>query len=187
MMPTHRDSPESHESPGPGGQRARGVLPSDVCCPWCQSDKISTTKKMPNPNGIGILGYLIFPIALYLWLTTTTFNVCQACGGRWQRGVSFDPRPVQDAHSTERVPVVETKAGMYAEQVAPAAVVRKRARIGEIPTLRSANDVELQTHPGACRLCRQASGRYDARDVPALPIVDCRCEGGCRCTIVPVE
>ena len=76
---------------------------------------------------------------------------------------------------------------MYAEQIAPAAVVRKRARIGEIPTLRSANDVELQAQPGACRMCRQASGRYDGRDAPALFIVDCRCEGNYRCTIVPVE
>ncbi len=186
-MPTHRDSPESHESPGPGGQRSRGVLPSDERCPWCHGDTIAITKNMPNPNGVGILAYIVFPVALYLWLSTTTFNVCKECGGRWQRGVAFEPRPLKNASASEAVPFAETKAGMYAEQVAPAAVVRKRARIGETPTLRSANDVELQAQPGACRMCRQASGRYDARDAPALPIADCRCEGGCHCTIVPAE
>jgi hypothetical protein len=75
---------------------------------------------------------------------------------------------------------------MYAEQVPTAAVVRRRPRLGQEPVRAPATgDVVLQVPPGSCRTCRQAGGRYDAKDVPAIPIAGCTCDGGCTCTIVP--
>ncbi|HEY3107995.1 MAG TPA: hypothetical protein VGL23_04540 [Chloroflexota bacterium] len=168
--------------PGPRAARSRGPIDSDRACPWCGSAAIRLHKQMPSWRGPGILVYVIFPIALMLWLSRTTYNVCAECGGRWQRGVRIEPqRPVEP----EAPPPPELRAGMYAQQVPSAAVVRRRARLGmEVRTTLS-GDVVLTVPPGSCRTCRQAGGRYDARDAPSLPIVGCTCADGCTCTVSP--
>lgn len=136
---------------------------------------------MPNPIGPGVLAYVFFPIALALWFGTPTYNVCPQCGGRWQRGVRIEP--------ASATPTAQPRAGMYAEQVPAAAVVRRRQRIepSVAATAGDSAEVELRAPPGSCRTCRQAAGRYDARDAPGIPIVGCTCEGGCRCVVVPAD
>jgi hypothetical protein len=170
-------------TPGPGGTRARGV-DSDRVCPWCGSSRLRIHKQMPSWRGPGILAYVIFPIAMMLWLSRTTFNLCLDCGGRWQRGVRIEP---QRKPEPETPPPDDLRAGMYAEQVPAAALVRRRARLGMETKVTQAGEVVLKVPVGSCRVCRQAGGRYDARDAPPLPIVDCVCDGGCTCTLEPVS
>src|SRR5262245_9456894 len=113
--------------PGPRAARSRGPIDSDRACPWCGSAAIRLHKQMPSWRGAGILAYIIFPVALMLWLSRTTYNVCLECGGRWQRGVRIEP---QRPAAPEEPPPPELRAGMYAQQVPAAAVVRRRARLG---------------------------------------------------------
>jgi hypothetical protein len=180
------DDPEAAES-GSRAKRRRGRVESDSVCPWCGSTNLTTHRKMISPKGFGVIAYILFPFALLYWLSSTNFNVCQACQARWQRGVPMTRRadgPAPDAPPPEP----EVRAGMYAEQVPAAAIVRRRARLGgtDRPTVPT-GDVDLKASPGACRTCRQAAGRYDARDAPQLPIAGCTCDGGCTCTVVPAE
>jgi hypothetical protein len=147
---------------------------------------------MPSPRGLGIVAYLLFPVALGYWLSGTTFNECLDCGGRWQRGVHIVPRrsnaPAKAPEPEIAPPPPEDRAGMYAEQVPAAAVVRRRARLGApVPVAAASQDIEIKAAPSACRVCRQVAGRYAAQNAPALPIVGCRCEGGCTCTVAPAE
>src|SRR5690348_3717169 len=152
--------------PGTGATRTRGGLDSDRACPWCGSPAIKLHKQMPSWRGPGILAYVIFPIGLTLWLSRTTYNVCLECGGRWQRGVRIEPQ----RRAEETPPPPELRAGMYAEQVPSAAVVRRRARLGMETRTTLSGDVVLSASPGACRACREAGGRYDARDAPSVPV-----------------
>ena len=186
MLP-QGDDPEALESPTRRGRR--GTVESDRVCPWCGSTDLRTHKKIISPKGFGIIAYVLFPFALLYWLTSTTYNVCRSCDARWQRGVPMSARRLAaDDPAAPTPPEPEVRAGMYAQQVPAAAVVRRRPRIGESskPTAPT-GDVVLQASPGACRRCRAAAGRYDARDVPAVPIVGCTCEGGCTCTIAPAD
>ncbi len=179
------DDPEAAEGRTRAARRGTRVE-SDVRCPWCGRERIRVHKKMPNPRGAGILAYVFFPIALGYWLSSTTYNECLDCGGRWQRGVPIPPK-WQKAQTEEAEPAV--RAGMYAQQVPAAAVVRRRPRLGAErgAVVPASGDVEVKASPGACRRCREAAGRYDVRDAPALPIAGCTCVGGCTCQIVPAE
>src|SRR5262249_24267135 len=125
LMLAPGDAPEAAE--GPSRSRGHGRVPSDVTCPWCGGTRLRVHKKMPNPRGPGILAYVFFPIALMYWLSSTTYNECLDCGGRWQRGVPMAPRRVEESGDAAAEPQV--RAGMYAEQVPAAAVVRRRPRI----------------------------------------------------------
>jgi hypothetical protein len=140
-------------------------------------------KQMPSWRGPGVLAYVFFPVALMLWLSRTTYNVCLECGGRWQRGVRIERQ--RRASEESEPPPPELRAGMYAQQVPSAAIVRRRARLGMEARTTLTGDVVLTVGPGSCRACREAGGRYDARDAPSLPIVGCTCAGGCTCTVAP--
>jgi hypothetical protein len=179
------EDPESVEHPTRPGRR-RGKVESDSVCPWCGSTDLTTHRKILSPKGFGIIAYVFFPFALLYWLTSTNYNVCRSCEARWQRGVFMAPRRPAPPDAPPAEP--DVRAGMYAERVPTAAIVRRRTRLGtpERPTVPS-GDVELKASSGACRTCRQAAGRYDARDAPALPIAGCTCEGGCTCTVAPAE
>src|SRR6476646_6158579 len=133
MMASGED-PEAVEPPGSRGRR--GTVESDRVCPWCGSTDLRTHKKTISPKGFGIIAYILFPFALLYWLTSTNFNVCAKCDARWQRGVPMAARRavVEDAPAP---PEPEVRAGMYAEQVPAAAIVRRRPRIGA-PTRPSA-------------------------------------------------
>lgn len=157
-------------------------LDSDRECPWCGETNLGRHKKMPSPFGPGILVYVLFPLAAMLWLGTPTYNVCPKCGGRWQRGVRIEP--------AEKTPEAQPRAGMYAEQVPTAAVVRRKTRLGpDQPDLGADGvaEVELRVAAGSCRTCRQAGGRYDVRNAPPIPVSGCTCEAGCACEIVPAD
>jgi len=171
--------------PGPTASRSRGPIDSDRQCPWCGSAGIRLHKQMPSWRGPGILAYVFFPIALMLWLSRTTYNVCLECGGRWQRGVRIEP--ARPASAEPAPPPPDLRAGMYAQQVPTAAVVRRRARLGMEARPTVSGDVVLTVAPGSCRPCRDAGGRYDARDAPSVPIVGCVCPNGCTCTVSPAE
>ena len=176
-------NPDADPEGGSSGRaRAIGKADSDRVCPWCGEQRLRTHKKMPDPRGPGILAYVFFPIAALQWLTTPTYNVCPSCGGRWQRGVKIEPvrRAAESSEPTAR-------AGMYAEQVPTAAVVRRRTRLRPDHAADGVTDVELRVPSGSCRVCRQAAGRYDVRDAPSIPVPGCVCEEGCRCQVVPVE
>jgi len=175
---------EDPDNPQPGkkASRDKGPIESDRRCPWCGSDQLAYHKQMPDPYGPGILAYVFFPIALMMWLTRTGYNICGGCGQRWQRGVRIE-REV----SSSMAPPPEQRAGMYAEQVPAAALVRRRARLGQDSQVTQEGEVELRVAAGSCRICRQAGGRYDARDAPSVPVVGCVCEGGCRCEIVRAD
>jgi hypothetical protein len=180
------DDPDNPEK-GAGPSRRRGVQ-SDRECPWCGSTELTVTKHFPSWRGPGILLYVFFPIGLLVWLSRTTYNECRSCGGRWQRGVAIEPRPRNTPEVPQTAPPPEERAGMYAEQVQAAAVVRRRARIGQdTRSTVASGDVILEPSQGACRACRQAGGRYDARDAPPIPVPGCTCELGCQCTIVPAD
>ena len=166
-------------SGGAGATRPGGLVDSDRVCPWCGEQRLRTHKRMPDPRGPGILAYVIFPIAALQWLTTPTYNVCPTCGFRWQRGVRIEPARRGEKPSVSR-------AGMYAEQVPTAAVVRRRPRLQPEAVAPGVSEVELRAPSGSCRACRQAAGRYDVRDAPPIPVPGCVCEGGCRCQVVPV-
>lgn len=178
------DDPEPVE--GPTGQGRRRTVGSDRVCPWCGSTEVRTHKKTISPKGFGIVAYILFPFALLYWLTSTTYNVCRRCEARWQRGVFMAARRPGGGDSAASEP--EVRAGMYAEQVPAAALVRRRPRLGPpVPQSAPSGDVELRASPAACRRCREAAGRYDPRDAPALPVVGCTCEGGCTCHVVAAE
>jgi hypothetical protein len=170
------------EGGGAGRPRTSGLVDSDRVCPWCGEKQLKTHKKMPDPRGPGILAYLFFPVAALLWLTTPTYNVCPTCGFRWQRGVRIEP-----ARRAGESQAPAPRAGMYAEQVPAAAVVRRRPRLQPDLAADGVAEVELRAPPGSCRICRQAAGRYDVRDVPPIPVPGCVCEGGCKCRVVPAE
>lgn len=176
------DDPERSETSRPTG-RSPVPVDSDRACPWCGSEDVHQFKKMPSTRGIGLLAYIIFPIALTQWLTATTYNLCRACGGRWQRGVAIEPR-IRNA-APEDAPTV--RAGMYAHQVPAAAVVRRRPRLGTTAAAIATGDVVVIVPAGSCRTCRQAAGRYDARDAPPIPIPSCTCVNGCRCSVEPAD
>jgi hypothetical protein len=181
------EDPEAVESRSTAARR-RGRVESDSVCPWCGSTELRTHKKIISPKGFGIIAYIFFPFALLYWLSSTTYNVCQKCEARWQRGVPMTRRTTDERDGAAPPSEPEVRAGMYAEQVPAAALVRRRPRLGAAaPVAPPSGDVELRAAPGACRLCRQAAGRYDARDAPAVPIVGCTCEGGCTCEVVPAE
>src|SRR5207237_6694269 len=123
------DDPESAEARRSAATRAKARVESDLRCPWCGKERISVHKKMPDPRGAGILAYVFFPIALGYWLSSTTFNECLDCGGRWQRGVMI-PAKWGKPEQPEAQAEPEVRAGMYAHQVPSAAVVRRRPRLG---------------------------------------------------------
>lgn len=132
---------------------------------------------MPSPSGFGLLAYIIFPVALAHWLTTPTYNVCESCAGRWQRGVHVTPTRV----------AADDRAGMYREQIPTAAVVRRRPRLGAPGPARDQRDVRVVASRGDCRTCRSADGQYTAANAPSLPIIGCTCPNGCTCVIEPID
>lgn len=179
------DDPDAVESPT--RNRRRRAVESDRVCPWCGSTDLHTHKKIISPKGFGVIAYVLFPFALLYWLTSTTYNVCRSCDARWQRGVLMAARrPAAEDAAAATPAEPEVRAGMYAQQVPSAAIVRRRPRIGESTRASTpSGDVVVTASPGACRRCREAAGRYDARDAPALPIIGCTCQNGCTCTTAP--
>ncbi len=150
-------------------------------CPWCGNQGLRRVKNMPARSGLGLIAYIILPIALLYWIGTPTYNVCPRCDARWQRGVLVrrrDETPDQTEANTVDAPPNHP-------------VVRRRTRLEGGATHRDSvddgSDIEIRAHAGACRICRIAAGRYDRAMAPRLPIDGCQCSGGCRCVAVTIS